>query len=173
MPIFKSHGSGKYKKKQLGHLGENVILEEEVLIFHPENVEIGDNVYIGHRTILKGYFKNKLIIGSGSWIGQSVMIHSAGGVHIGKNVGIAPLVCIFSSQHSIDQAKKDNITDNKILFKEVIIEDGCDIGWCATILPGVKIGKGSVVGAGAVVSRDVKPFSVVAGVPARELRKRR
>ena len=57
-------------------------------------------------------------------------------------------------------------------FGEVIIEDGCDIGIGSVILPGVKIGEGSIVGAGAVVTKDVLPYSVVAGNPAKSLRKR-
>jgi len=171
MPIIKSHGSGKFKKKELGSIGRNVVFEDDILVFHPENVEIGNNVYIGHRTILKGYHRNKLIIGDDTWIGQSVMLHSAGGIRIGKNVGIAPLVCIFSSQHDISDCSNAIITNKKLFYNEVIIEDGCDIGWRATILPGVKIGKGSIVGAGAVVTKDVEPFSIVAGVPAKKLRK--
>ncbi|NCO95922.1 MAG: N-acetyltransferase, partial [Armatimonadetes bacterium CG_4_9_14_3_um_filter_66_14] len=55
---------------------------------------------------------------------------------------------------------------------EVVIEDGCDIGVGTVILPGVTIGEGSIVGAGAVVTRNVAPYSVYAGVPAKKLRDR-
>ena len=64
-----SHGSGLFERSQFARLAYNVIFETGVLVFHPENIEIGDDVYIGHYTILKGYFRNKMIIGSGTWIG--------------------------------------------------------------------------------------------------------
>jgi acetyltransferase-like isoleucine patch superfamily enzyme len=57
-------------------------------------------------------------------------------------------------------------------FMKVIIEDECDIGVGAIILPGVKIGEGSIIGAGSVVNKDVEPYCVVAGVPAKVLRRR-
>ena len=67
---MESHGTGKINLKSLHHLGKGVTLEAGVLIFHPENISILDNVYVGHNTILKAYYKNKLIIGEGTWIGQ-------------------------------------------------------------------------------------------------------
>lgn len=63
--VAKSHGSG-LSPWNFRKLGENVIIENGVLIFHPENISIGDNVYIGHNTILKGYYINELLIGSGA-----------------------------------------------------------------------------------------------------------
>src|SRR6476659_6097865 len=65
-----SHGSGEYTPSQFAVLGQNVILEPGVLVFHPENIEIGDEVYVGHQTILKGYHRNKMVLTAGSWIGQ-------------------------------------------------------------------------------------------------------
>ena len=56
---YRSHGTGEFSKADFKSLGEKVIIEAGVLIFHPENITIGNNVYIGHNTILKGYFKNK------------------------------------------------------------------------------------------------------------------
>ncbi len=83
----RSHGSGQFKRMQFAHLGQGVVIEVGVLVFHPENIEIGNEVYIGHNTILKGYYNNKMIIGSGTWIGQQCFFHSAGGITIGQNVG--------------------------------------------------------------------------------------
>ena len=62
--LCKSHGSGKFTKKSFAALGANVVFEAGVLVFHPENIKIGNHVYIGHYTILKGY----RIIGNGSKI---------------------------------------------------------------------------------------------------------
>lgn len=169
---YKSHGDGTFRLKDFLHLGENVIIEKGVLIFHPENISIGDNVYIGHNTILKGYYKNEMIIGNNTWIGQGCFIHSAGGIKIGNSVGIGPMVKILSSFHQ-DLDINKAVIENDLFFNSVEIEDGSDIGIGSIILPGIKIGKGSIIGAGSVVTKNVEPYSVVAGVPARFLRSRR
>lgn len=169
---YTSHGDGKFKREDFKKLGSNVIFEDGVLIFHPGNIEIGDNVYIGHNTILKGYHKNKMVIGDQSWIGQNCFFHSAGGITIGRAVGIAPYVKILTSTHKEDDINKP-ILYCDLEFGEVVIEDGCDVGIGAIILPGVRIGEGSIIGAGSVVTKNVEPYSIVAGVPARLLRMRR
>ena len=81
---MESHGNGRLNEKGyyntvfLKKLGKKTVLEEGVLLFHPENISIHDNVYIGHNTILKGYYKNEMIIEEGTWIGQQCFFHSAG-----------------------------------------------------------------------------------------------
>lgn len=168
---YESHGSGVYKTSDISKVGKGVIIEEGVKIFHPENIELGKNVYIGHNTILKAYFKNKLIIGDYTWIGQGCFLHSAGGITIGKAVGIAPCVKILTSKHKEEELDKP-ILFCELEFKEVIIEDGCDIGIGAIILPGVRVGQGAIIGAGAVVTKSIEPYSVAAGNPAKIIRKR-
>jgi acetyltransferase-like isoleucine patch superfamily enzyme len=166
----RSHGSGEFSPTDFRLLGKGVVLEPGVLVFHPERIEIGDNVYIGHNTILKGYYQNDMIIGEGTWIGQQCFFHSAGGLIIGKNVGIGPGVKIITSQH--EETASGPILHAPIKLARVTIEDDCDLGTGAIILPGVRIGKGSLVGAGAVVTKDLPPFSVAMGVPARMRRQR-
>jgi acetyltransferase-like isoleucine patch superfamily enzyme len=168
---FRSHGSGVVDRNSISVIGENVIIEPGVLIFHAENVRLGNNVYVGHQAILKGYHRNLLEIGDNTWIGQQSFIHSAGGVRIGNNVGIGPGVKIITSYHA-DEGSEVPILYAKIVFAEVIVEDDCDIGVGAILLPGVRLGRGAQVGAGAVVTRDVAAFAVVAGVPAKVLRVR-
>ncbi|MEM2001616.1 MAG: acyltransferase [Thermoproteota archaeon] len=169
--VNKSHGSGEFEPQDFRRLGKGVVFERGVLVFHPENIEIGDNVYIGHYTILKGYYKNLMIIGDHTWIGPQCFLHSAGGLRIGKAVGIGPRVIILTSQHeALDRDLPVYFTPLK--FAEVVLEDGCDIGAGAIILPGVRIGEGAIIGAGSVVTRDVPPYEVWAGVPARKIRER-
>jgi len=168
---YKSHGDGDFEIHDFKSIGKDVIFEKGVMVFHPENIEIGNNVYIGHNTILKGYYDNMMTIGDYTWIGQYCFIHSAGRIKIGKYVGIGPMVKILTSQH-----KGDNI-NTPVLYsglnmKEVILEDGCDIGIGSIILPGVTVGEGAIVGAGAIVTKNVEPYTIVAGVPARFLRHR-
>jgi len=170
-PVRASHGSGQVQPEEFARLGVNVILEPGVLVFHPENIEIGNHVYVGHYTILKGYHMNRMIIGDGTWIGQMCFLHSAGGIRVGCNVGIGPGVQILTSYHAGEDIHIPFI-HSRLVFRAVIIEDDCDIGIGAIILPGVTIGRGTQVGAGAVVNRNVEPYSVVAGVPARVLCRR-
>jgi acetyltransferase-like isoleucine patch superfamily enzyme len=169
--MARSHGSGQFEESQFAHLGKGVVIEPGVLVFHPENIEIGDNVYIGHYSILKGYYQNKMVIGSGTWIGQQCFFHSAGGLTIGRNAGIGPSVRIITSSHA-EEGMAVPILHSRIEFAPVCIEDDCDVGVGAILLPGVTVGRGAQVGAGAVVSRDVDPYTVVAGVPARIVRRR-
>ena len=97
-PQRRSQGDGTFTEG-VGCLWYWDVFEPDVLIFHPEHVFVGEDVYVGHQTILKGYYQNELNIGSGSWIGQQVFIHSAGGIVIEENVGIGPGVKILTSTH--------------------------------------------------------------------------
>lgn len=169
--LYQSHGEGNFALSDFKKLGKNVIIEKNVLVFHPENIEIGNNIYIGHFSILKGYHQNLLKIADNTWIGQLCFFHSAGGISIGESVGIGPGVKILTSTHSEDNFPAPIISNNLIL-KEVIIEEGCDIGMGTVILPGVRIGKGSIIGAGSVVTKNVPDYSVFAGNPAKLLRER-
>jgi acetyltransferase-like isoleucine patch superfamily enzyme len=112
-----------------------------------------------------------MVIGEGTWIGQQCFIHSAGGLTIGSDVGIGPGVRILTSAHRLDELEKP-ILHATVDFKAVSIESGSDIGVGAIILPGVRIGAGAQVAAGAVVTEDVADLAVVAGVPARVIRRR-
>ena len=170
MKAHRSHGTGEFDPLDFKRLGDNVVFENGVLVFHPETIEIESNVYVGHQTILKGYYLGTMKIGSGTWIGQQAFLHSAGGIEIGRDVGIGPGVKILTSAHDLAQRPiGESIMQAPLKFAPVVLEDGCDIGAGAIILPGVRIGREAQVGAGAVVTRDVNLFDVVAGVPARVL----
>ena len=165
--MARSHGTGAFSPADLARCGKDVCFEPGVLLFHPENIEIGDDVYVGHQAILKAYHLNRLIIGARSWIGQQCFLHSAGGITIGVRVGLGPGVKVITSSHELPPDAKTPIMDSPLVFAPVVLEDGCDVGVGAVILPGVTVGRGALVGAGAVVTRDVPPGSLVVGVPAR------
>ncbi len=172
--MARSHGTGEVVRDALAACGTGVVFEPGALVFHPENVELGDNVYVGHYAILKGYYTNLLRIGADSWIGQQAFLHAAGGITIGCRVGVGPGVKIITSRHELPADGPSGlggeaIMDQPLAFGPVVLEDGCDIGVGAIILPGVTIGARAQVGAGAVVTRDVAAESVVAGVPARPI----
>lgn len=147
------------------------MFESGVLIFHPENVYLGRNVYVGHRTMLKGYHKNQMRIGDETWIGQMCFFHSAGGIAIGARVGIGPGVIILTSVHS-EQGRAVAPLLSPVESAPVHIEDEVNIGVGTIVMPGVRIGRGAKVGAGSVVTSDVAAYGIVAGTPARFLRER-
>jgi acetyltransferase-like isoleucine patch superfamily enzyme len=106
-------------------------------------------------------------IGSNSVINGKCRIDNKSSITIGNNVSISQEVMILSSDHDPDSpvfASRD---------LPVIIEDYVFIGSRATILPGVTIGKGAVIAAGAVVTKNVEPFAIVGGVPAQFIRTRK
>lgn len=163
--LWKSEGDGKNFKQKLAACGDNVIFEDGIRIFHPENVYLGSNIYIGHDTILKGYYAGKLIIGDNVWIGQQCFIHAGGGVIIGKNVGIGPQVKMHAARHKIANDNQP-ILFSPIELRPIIIEDDANLGIGCMIMGGITIAKGTRVGANAVVTKNFSPNSVIAGVPA-------
>lgn len=169
--IARSHGSGEWRREDFAALGAGVVLETGVLVFHPERIHIGDNVYVGHNAILKGYHQNEMAIGRDTWIGQGCFLHSAGGLRIGQAVGIGPMVKILTSQHAGDDVNLP-VLYTRLELAAVEIDDGVDLGVGSIVLPGVHIGAGAIIGAGAVVTRSIPAFTVAAGIPARVLRQR-
>lgn len=114
------------------------------------------------------HFYAKLTIGPGAVIGNDVTLNLDAKITIGKNVSISPYTLIYTGSHQLGPGSNRRVSD--VLANPVTIEDGCWIGLSAIILPGVTIGRGSVVAAGAVVSQDVPPNSLVEGNPARVVR---
>ena len=167
----RTHGTGAFEVSQFRSLGDDCVFESGVLVFHPENITLGRNVYVGHQVILKGYYKNEMLIGDEVWIGQQAFIHAAGGVTIGDRVGVGPGVKILTSTHA-EAGREMPVLFSPLEMAPVVIEQDADVGVGAIILPGVTVGRGAVVGAGAVVTNDVPAYAIVAGVPAKLLRYR-
>ena len=167
---YKSHGDGSFKKKNFLKYGKNIIIEKNVLIFHPETIKFGNNIYIGHNTIIKSYYKGSICIDDNTWIGQNCFFHGAGNIDIGNSVGFGPGVSIITSFHEYYKKNK-SIIKNKIIFKGVHVGSGSDIGIGSKILPGVKIGKGCMIGAGSVVNINIPDYYLAAGNPVKLIKK--
>lgn len=111
------------------------------------------------------YNPTNIIIGKDSIIGESAVLDGRDVLYIGNHVDIASQVMIYNSQHNIESA--DFAAPEEVINKPVIIEDYVFIGPRAIILPGVRIGKGAVVAAGAVVTKSVADYNIVGGIPAK------
>jgi acetyltransferase-like isoleucine patch superfamily enzyme len=125
-------------------------------------------VFIGAHAYIQGRFDGTCVIGNHVWIGPQSYF-DARNLIIEDYVGWGPGAKVLGSSHTglpVDVP----IVRTDLEIKPVRVETEADIGMNAVILPGVTIGKGSIVGAGAVVTKDVPPYAIVAGVPAKFLR---
>jgi len=138
---------------------------------HLDTFEIGDGVFIGAQTYLQGRFDGFCAIGARTWIGPQSYF-DARNLVIEEHVGWGPGARVLGSTHTSEPIDVP-IIQTDLEIKPVRIEAWADIGTGAVILPGVTVGRGAIIGAGAVVTTDIPPFTVAAGVPARVLRSRR
>lgn len=133
-------------------VGIDFLIEGRCQLFNPHQIEIGDHVFLNNNVRL--------------------LAHGDATIKIGDYVMIGPDAYIFTRIHtfrktSIPMRKQDD------LHKSVVIEDDVWIGAQAIIMPGITIHKGSIVGAGAVVTKDVPAYTVVGGVPAKKIKNRK
>ncbi len=149
-------------------LGHNLRVGSAVGFKHLETFEIGNHVFIGSQSYIQGRFDGTCKIGNSVWIGPQSYF-DARDIIIEDYVGWGPGAKVLGSTHTGFPIYLP-IMQTDLEIKPVRIEVGADIGMNAVILPGVRVGKGSIVGAGAVVTKDVPPFAIVAGVPAKFLR---
>lgn len=154
-----------------------LMLEKRVSIYSLSHLKVGRNVYISEGSILQcggekwcGY-KGGISIGDGSHIGCNCVLLGGGQIEIGNKCGIGPGTVITSQGHYYNEINK-YIFDQDILLAKIIIEDDVFIGANCTVLSGVTIGKGSFIGAGAVVTKNITPYSIAVGVPAKVIKKR-
>ena len=145
----------KIRKKKVKLCGGNVRIAKKCRI--QGNIELGNNIVIGEGALL---------------------VSSIATIKVHDYVVFGPNVTIYTGDHQTNILGKHIIEireedkNNKNLDKDVIIESGCWIGTRAIILKGVTIGKGSIIGAGAVVTKNIPPYSVYVGVPSSKILKR-
>jgi acetyltransferase-like isoleucine patch superfamily enzyme len=121
------------------------------------HIALGVDMWLGGR----------LAMGARSTIGQRCYIDARGGIRIDSDVSIAREAALLTATHVPDHP------DFAGRVLRVHLHQRCWIGLRALVLPGISIGEGAIVGAGAVVTADVDPYTIVGGVPAKVLRKRR
>lgn len=160
-----------YLKKILWKLNLNCKLKDS--ISRGSNVDIDATVNIGSRAFISARKGGFISIDRGTSLNIDVILNAdlGGRIIIGKDCLIGPRVVIRSANH-IYEDKKIPIKNQGHTFKDIILENDVWIGANSVILAGVKIGQGSVVGAGSVVTHDVEPYTVVGGVPAKKIKER-
>ncbi len=159
--------------------GKDLIIEDyaEINCLSKQKIILGDRVTIGKFAIIRptniygGEIGEGLKIGNNSNIGPYCYIGCSGYIEIGNNVMISPRVSIYAENH-IFESTDIPIKVQGVSKQFVKIENDCWIAANSIILAGVTIGSGSVVAAGSVVTTDVPPFSIVAGVPAKIIKTR-
>lgn len=173
----------KGKNVKIEHLnkltcGKNLIIEDKVYInaLSKSGIHLGSNVTIQRDSIIicTGVIRNLGIgikIGDNVGLNARVYLGGQGGIEIGENVIIGPDVKIFSENHNY---KKTDIVikEQGETRKGVKIGNDCWLGSGSIILDGVNLGDGCIVAAGSVVTKSFQPFSVLAGVPAKIIKKR-
>lgn len=164
-------------RKRLGKcgsfsIGTKCVVNNPQCIYLGSNVSIGENSYFGPVVNYMGVAYNpKIIIGNGTWVGKNCSLAAINKVEIGENVLFAGNVHITDHSHGYEDISKPVHLQPLISKGPVVIEDDCWLGFGCEILSGVHIGKHSVVGARAVVTKDVPAYSIVAGNPARIVKK--
>jgi acetyltransferase-like isoleucine patch superfamily enzyme len=163
---------------QLISVGRSVIIEDYVFMdaLSKKGIQLGNNATIAKFSTIQctGVIQNLGVgvsIGDNSAVGAYSFIGGQGGIVIGSNVIMGPRVNLHSENHSY-QSTSTLIRLQDVTRQGIILEDDCWIGAGSVILDGVHIGRGCVVAAGSVVTKDVPAYSIIAGSPAHILKSR-
>ncbi len=177
-------------------IGKGVVFGRNMTLRHPKKIEIGDNVVFDDNSVIdaKGENNKGLKIGNNVLVGRNTSISCKGGdieiddysnigpnniiisestLKIGKYVFTAgQMYMIAGGTHKFDRTDIPIWKQPSVSKGGIIVEDDVWIGASSTILDGVKIGKGSIIGAGTLVHKRIRPYTVNVGVPAQEVKKR-
>lgn len=157
-------------------LGAGVYLDQRVYLHAcPGGIEIGDRTLVMYGAVLHVYnFRDLpasgIRIGRDCLVGEYTVIRGQGGVVMGDRVYTSPGVQILAVDHVFEDPEQPFV-EQGITAAGIVIEDDVWIGGGAILTDGVRVGRGAVIGAGSVVTRDVPSHTLVAGVPARVVRK--
>jgi len=189
----------RFAKFLFGEIGSNCVFGNYINVSSPHKIKLGNNVLISDNCKLdvKGGIKTDLIIGDNVLIGKNTVLRSrfGGSLKIGNNVGIGDNCIIAARDTSVKLG--DNVLVSAYCYimggrfhnferndipiaaqpllpgKGVVIEDNVWLGGGVKVLDGITIGRDSIVGAGAVVTKDIPEFCIAVGVPAKVVKKRR
>jgi acetyltransferase-like isoleucine patch superfamily enzyme len=139
------------------------------LVFSLVLGSMGKDTHIDYHTYIR--YPRQVRIGSGTTVNRGCRFFASRHdmsvtISIGNNVAIGPETCFFAAGHDYSKADLPDVAES------ITVGDKAWIGGRAIVLPGVNIGEGAVIAAGAVCTHDVPPWTIVAGVPARVIRQR-
>ena len=137
--------------RKLRKVGKNLVVFSHVTIDTPKAIEMGKNVAINYGCIIDASDGGEIIIGDNVSMGPYCVLRAANHVFTNPNIPIR------------EQGHEPG---------KIILEDDVWLGANVIVLPNVKIGRGSVIGAGAVVTKEIEPYSIAVGVPAKKIRRR-
>ncbi|KAJ9639411.1 hypothetical protein H2201_002928 [Coniosporium apollinis] len=170
---YNSASASEVSRRRLVELWRDVLGDKTPLPPKKDNQEEDDKLFENEPIILSPIvidYGTNVRVGPGAFINFNCTILDTCLVTVGARTLIGPNVSLYSGTHPLDPELR-NGTQGPELGKEIHIGEDCWIGGNVVVLPGVRLGRGCVVGAGSVVTRDVPDFHVVAGNPARVLRK--
>jgi acetyltransferase-like isoleucine patch superfamily enzyme len=154
-------------------IGNNLIIEEGVrirVLYPNTGIRIGDKVHLDRMADIKAFGGDLIEIGDNVYIGPFSIVAGAK-IKIGNDCLIASHVGVYGNNHGFKDPDKP-IKKQGSTNQTLIIEEDCWIGTGAKVLDGITIQKGCVVGAGAVVTKDLPPYSIAVGIPAKVVGKR-
>ncbi|MDE6638705.1 MAG: acyltransferase [Muribaculaceae bacterium] len=175
--IYAGYCSAKLKK-----LGRDTVIEPYLLgLAGGKYISIGDNCYIDKSVQISAWdsyfdqkFSPEIVIGNNCGIGAYSHISAINGIYIGNNVRMGKSILIIDNAHGASERDLLDISPRKRPLASkgpVVIEDNVWIGEKASIMPGVRIGKGAIIAANSVVTHNVDPYSVAAGNPAKTIKR--
>ena len=153
---------------RLKRIGTDVTFMQYVTIMSPQNLSIGNNVLFNIGVHIQA--SADITIGDNTHFAPYCILY--GPLEVGNKCAVAAHTVFASIGHTYDQPNTPFV-DLPAMAEKIVLEDNVWIGANASIIAGVRIGTGSIVGAGAVVTHDVEPYSIVGGVPARLIRRRK
>ena len=155
------------------NFGKNIYLDRNSYLhaFSDAPITLENNVVIGESVRLHCWnFRqikdSQISIGANTNVGHFSFIHGHGGVNIGKNCLMGPY-CIIDCSYHILESTEIPMLDQPMTYKKTVIEDDVWMGARVLIINGSRIGKGSVIGAGSLVNKDIPPYSIAVGNPVR------
>jgi len=174
---FRTEVARERLRRTLQSQAPGIRIDRSVEVRSPERLNLARDVMVDSGVLIHcggmewSGGSGGISIGERSYVGPNTVLFGAGGIEIGELVLISPGVVITSHQHTFER-RKEPIREQPMQFEKVTVERDVWIGANATVLPGVTLGQGCVVGAAATVTRDVPPGAVVLGTPARIARER-
>jgi acetyltransferase-like isoleucine patch superfamily enzyme len=158
-------------------LGKGVFLDRGVYLHGlPNGISIGDDSFVMHHSMLHVFNFRQLpqagiSIGKNCFIGEFNVIRGQGGVTIGDGVYTGPMVQIVAVNHVYADPNRP-IREQGITARGITIEDDVWLGANVVVVDGVTVGRGSIIGAGSVVTKDIPPYSIAVGSPAKPVKSR-